>query len=636
MPMVTKTACRTLPRSRGRLAVLLVAVLGGLGGTTGAAAQPSLRDYKYLRALSIDLVGRMPTRQEIAQLERDNFSFDAWIDDKLGGRGYAERLRTVYMDRLRLEVHRTVTFEPDAVVLRRQLIIGPDGPLYVYFRKGQRRVDEATDGTFCLTAAQTGLRIAASGAPTGTPSVVPRAALARATVRVRPWWLDAASDLAAAQGLLLEADGSTPTTEVVVCKEEAQAALFGTVLATGRVTRPSAGTPPPHGRAEHPPIDSPFARANGGTPINCTTAGGLSSAADCGCGERLERCLPLTSWARGVPSFTAPSLVPYRLEHPYEVADQRVAYLHRLWWTQEAVRFLDRLLTEDRDFREVLTSRATVINGPLAQFYRSTASARCCGIGAYLGYVEPQLLFEPARVPALHPGAMTGWTVVEDRGPLASGLLTMPVFLVKHATRRARANAIYETFLCKSFVAGTTALEPSDEPNLMRRPGCSACHAILEPMAAFFARIAEFDWTYLPPEYFPARSAQCALQDNGALPRDCREHYDPVFSTADSGALFAAHASEANADAGPAGLAAQVVGSPRFARCVCQTMAGAFLGRPMVAGDDPLLDRLTDAFVDGGYRMTALVGRLVREDVYRRANNGTPAAWRSRTPAGAR
>jgi len=78
------------------------------------------------------------------------------------------------------------------------------------------------------------------------------------------------------------------------------------------------------------------------------------------------------------------------------------------------------------------------------------------------------------------------WEKVDDRGPHAAGILTMPVFLAKYASRRARAAAVYGAFLCKSFVSDHVDLKPSVEPNLMVREGCSTCHATLEPLAAYY------------------------------------------------------------------------------------------------------------------------------------------------------
>src|SRR5262249_42529489 len=153
---------------------------------------------------------------------------------------------------------------------------GPDGPVYVYYRRGQRRVDVATDGEFCLTEDETGQRFPQNAAPTGTARAVAQTALDAKTVVVRPWWLYAdyraaspgdrvAADwarrspgFALVPGLLVEPDGATPTTAVRVCREEAQTTDTGAVYASNR---PAAkkGEPPPAGRLTAPPGDSGFA-----------------------------------------------------------------------------------------------------------------------------------------------------------------------------------------------------------------------------------------------------------------------------------------------------------------------------------------------------------------------------------------
>src|SRR5262249_5463608 len=160
---------------------------------------------------------------------------------------------------------------------------------------------------------------------------------------------------------------------------------------------------------------------------------------------------------------------------------QNVSSWNKFWWTQEAVHFLGYVFGADRDFREILSGRYSFINGPLAQFYRSSAPASCCGREKTFGMQEAEEpLFSPGAVPpAVFPHDVGRWEFVADRGPHAAGIVTMPVFLAKYASRRARAAALYSTFLCKSFVADHAELPPSTEPNLMIRPGCSTCHATL-------------------------------------------------------------------------------------------------------------------------------------------------------------
>jgi hypothetical protein len=602
------------------LPLVAVAVLVG----DSRAGKP-LPDYRYFRALSIDLEGRPPTRDELAGFERGSFDLDGWIDSHLGGPAYAERLRRVYMDLLRLEVGPSFQFVPNPMMLRRHEIIGPDGgKLYVYWRRGQRRIPAAIDGDFCLSPDETGQQYPQNAAPTGTAKPVDKAVLDARTVLVKPWWLYAdyratmPSDHAApdwlkrfpgfvpAPPLLVEPDGKTPTTEVRVCREEAQTAETGTVYASGRANA-KKGDPLPGNRLTQPPGDSGFAKAQRGRAVSCLTGTGFASSVDCGCGIGLERCMPSTGFQNEPAAFVLPTHTPLGLDAPFEATPQPPAAWARLWWGEEARRFLDRIFVEDRDFREVLTGRASIVNGPLAQFYRFMASSTCCGQDP--GEVEPEPLVEPSAVPsALIPQDTATWLPIADRGPHASGLLTMPIFLTKYGSRRARAHVVYSAFLCKDFVADTVKLEPSTEPDLTKRPGCATCHTKLEPMAAYFTRILESDWTYLPAARFPL-----AQQCKGG---GCTRLYDPAFNK-----LRGAYAAPSHAEVGPAGLANEIVSAPEFAPCVVSNVAQSLLGRPLAAEDDAWKTQLVKTFVDGGYRMRALVRAIVTSPRYRAGND---------------
>jgi len=318
---------------------------------------------------------------------------------------------------------------------------------------------------------------------------------------------------------------------------------------------------------------------------------------------------PSTGFQNEPAAFVLPTHTPLGLDAPFEATPQPPAAWARLWWGEEARRFFDRIFVEDRDFREVLTARATIVNGPLAQFYRFMASATCCGQGQELGYSEPEPLVEPSAIPAaLVPQDTATWLPVADRGPHASGLLTMPIFLTKYGSRRARAHVAYSAFLCKDFVADTVKLEPSTEPDLTKRPGCSTCHTKLEPMAAYFTRIQESDWTYLPAAQLPL-AERCT---GGA----CKSYYDPAFHQ-----LRGAYAAPSHAEVGPAGLANEIVTAPEFAPCVVGNVAQSLLGRPLAAEDDAWKTQLVKTFVDGGYRMRALVRAIVTSPRYRAGND---------------
>ena len=338
--------------------------------------------------------------------------------------------------------------------------------------------------------------------------------------------------------------------------------------------------------------------------------------------------MPGDSFGNDPRAFSVPTRLPLGPDAPFDLGPQAQSQWHRLWWGQEAVRFLDDLFASDRDFREVLTGKHTFVNGPLAQFYKHVAGATCCGNGFYFGYAEPTPLFDPARIPAVPVHQTSDWRRVEDRGEQAAGLLTMPIFLTKYGTRRARAHVLYNAFMCREFTAGNISLTPSTEPNLMLRPGCATCHAALEPLSAHFARVMESDWTYLPAAQFPIHSTTCRTV-NGNMPGYCRGYYDPAFSNADGGMLRGAYGSPANAEAGPAGLARTIAASPEFATCVVRNVAASLLGRNLNIDDKALQDRLAATFTQSGMRLRALVRELVASDAYRRSNNLTSSAWRT-------
>lgn len=635
---------------RRSLSVAIPILAAGLAvsGTASAARPLTLEDYRYFRALSIDLQGRMPTRDEVAAFEADGFDVDAWVDEHLDGEGYAERLRRVYMDLMRLEVDGSFQFVPGLTTLRRKEWKDPNGnTIQIFFREGQRRTRVETDGAFCLTQAETGLQFPKNTAPTGVPKVVSQAVLDANTVVVKPWWLyrdykaanptdlyDAAKwatkypGFVPVNGLLQNPDMSQTTT-IRICKEEAQEAAMGTVYTTGLVANPAPGEQPPYGRLTALPRDSKFAQQNSGKPIDCTSGTALANSADCGCGEGLERCMPAASQGFDPTAFNMAQNTPLGFDEPFDVTQRQQSYWSRAFWTEEVIHFMDDIFLGDRDFREILTSKATMVNGPLAQFYTSIAPATCCGNGTYFGYSEPEPLFDPKNLPAgLLPHDTSLWKRVEDRGPHASGILTMPIFLTKYGSRRAKAHVLYNVFLCREFVSEDTKLTPSDNPDLTSRSGCADCHATLEPLASHFARIMESDWTYLPAASFPVKNPYCKLA-NGKINSACSKYYDPAFTDETEGTLRGAYASPENVESGPAAVAKEITESSDFPACVARNVASSFLGRPLSVDDTKLQDELAEEFVAGGYRLRAVIKALVESDAYRKANNMSGDTWRN-------
>jgi hypothetical protein len=686
---------------------------------TPAPAHRTLDDYRHFRVTAIDLLGRMPTREELAAFERSDFDVDKWIDEHLSGPAYSERLTRIYMDVLRLEPN--LLFNNATWQLLRHDVQGPDGkPVTIYYRQNQRRERPETDGDFCLSPEETGVIIrarqqdlalpepapapgkaasektspavvrppsapviapkpaaqagagktAAMGAtmgggmgatgtmgalgaspmapppPPATPKRISQKVLDKYTVLVKPWWLYRDYRTAAPAQLygqswkdpdpqykpvetLLNGPDGKPVSEVRVCREEAQRAESGHIYASGRTKAPPKDAPLPGMRFRPAPLDRPYATQNQGKALTCDSLMALDYAPDCGCGVGLERCIPGDSNNAG-NAFYYPNHMPLGPGVPLDDARQSQERWFPYWWSREAVRYIDDLFANDRDFREILTGKRTFVNGPLAQFYRTIQQSNCCGPEAQFGMLqESEPLFDPRNVPAdLEPSDVSTWKMVENRGPHAAGLLTTPMFLEKYASARARGAALYNDFLCKSFSAENQQLQPSSEPNLTIRPGCKTCHATLEPLAAYFARVEPANFVFLPQASFPVHNTTCKLDKNGKLNGGCNALYDAAFADAKSATLRSAYASPEHADATPAGAAQDITKMPEFAQCAVQRVTSSFLGRPTTPDDDPLLTSLTSTFVSSGYRMKALVRAILHSDDYRRSNNLGSTTWR--------
>ena len=379
----------------------------------------SLDDYRHFRITAIDLLGRMPTRAEVAAFERADFDFDKWIDPHLSGPAYVERLTRVYMDLLRLEPN--LNFSPGPAQLFRHEVTVADGTeVFVYYRNQQRRVPEprSTASSACRrTRSASFVRPNMADAKGATPKAIPKKLLDERTVLVHPWWLYRDYKAAAPKERYLEGwkdaptrntsrsracsnepDGK-PTESVRVCKEEAATAALRPCLPlrsdesrrgqkyAGRATQAAAGRQALCDSAQERADRVRFARA-------------LENAVDCGCGVGLERCNPNDGNGEG-NAFYFPNKMPLGPGFSLDMAKQRAERWFPYWWSREAVHFLDDLFSEDRDFRLILTGHQSFVNGPLAQFYRSIQRSSCCGPETSFGMIEEDApLFDPKNVPA--------------------------------------------------------------------------------------------------------------------------------------------------------------------------------------------------------------------------------------------
>ena len=66
------------------------------------------------------------------------------------------------------------------------------------------------------------------------------------------------------------------------------------------------------------------------------------------------------------------------------------------------------------------------------------------------------------------------------------GILSTFGWLRRYDKNRTRANQLYERLLCRKFTSALPTVFPQDPGNLREAPGCSGCHATLDPLADFF------------------------------------------------------------------------------------------------------------------------------------------------------
>ncbi|MEN9827052.1 MAG: hypothetical protein RI953_2797 [Pseudomonadota bacterium] len=67
-----------------------------------------------------------------------------------------------------------------------------------------------------------------------------------------------------------------------------------------------------------------------------------------------------------------------------------------------------------------------------------------------------------------------------------AGVLSTFGWLRRYEKNRTRANQLYERLLCRKFTSELPRVFPQDPGNLRTTPGCSGCHATLDPLADFF------------------------------------------------------------------------------------------------------------------------------------------------------
>lgn len=174
---------------------------------------------------------------------------------------------------------------------------------------------------------------------------------------------------------------------------------------------------------------------------------------------------------------------------------------------------------------------------------------------------------------------------------------------------RGRSEALSRALLCTSWLE-----RPIDFPKdvdltdhdaivaaVHENPGCTACHATLDPFASHL-------WGFMQPD--PTPEVWPYYHPEG-------EH-DWLTETKRPPGYYGVPTS------GLADLGHHVARDPRFVMCAVRRFYGAFLGRPLTLSDDGAVLAHREAFLDSGLRLKALVRSVLGDAAYRGRSETSP------------
>jgi hypothetical protein len=333
-------------------------------------------------------------------------------------------------------------------------------------------------------------------------------------------------------------------------------------------------------------VQAPFR----GSEVDCNSSLSIF-APGCGCGENLRYCA-----------------------RPEERQIIRESLLEQMG------RIIDRAVSANRPYHEVLTDPLVEYNGPVVHYLRNQISL------SFDIFAEPDAT---APVPDM-PFTDANW-IASTRTGRHSGVLTTPGYLLRFSTNRGRAHRFYNAFECSSFIPNgplPSPFEPcSQHEDLTQRCGCDACHQALEPMASHWGRFAEYGFAHLDETNYPTRATQCVPPLSSVTELfQCYRLYelDPIgeeipYQGLLNSYVFRTEQERAFIDEGPRHLADDSVSSGRFASCTARKMWTYFMRREPTADEEAnVLPSMQQRFVDGGYNLKTLIKEIVSQPAYGR------------------
>jgi len=334
-----------------------------------------------------------------------------------------------------------------------------------------------------------------------------------------------------------------------------------------------------------------------GTEVDCSVS---AASTRCGCGPNLRWCM-----------------------NNAHQATLRASLL------EQALLFAADIVANDRPYTDIVLAKDMKINGPIAHYLKYQTQAA----GGLL-YAKPDQNY---AVPSDLKYEDAGWRKV-TRTQLHAGVLTMPLYLLKFASNRGRANRFYNAFLCSHFQAPAGGLPPASdkchgEPNLMKRCGCKYCHQTVEPVASYWGRWAEAGLAPRNPgegrDQYPPKKAECSTYAKARRDATCRRFYFIQPNHPDEeqyrgmllAYVFATPAMKKNIEAGPMALAKKHVDNGDFAACTARKMWTWLLGKAPYPQEEERIMTLAHAFQRDNYNLRSLIKAIVSSPEYRQGRS---------------
>jgi hypothetical protein len=332
-----------------------------------------------------------------------------------------------------------------------------------------------------------------------------------------------------------------------------------------------------------------------GKAATCNTNAGAASP-ECGCGKDLAYCYP------AVPGL---------------VDDVLKASLR-----EQIELMVDDVATGSAPYTDLLLTTKAKENGPIAFWKKNLATSFSTSLT--FNVPDPQ---EPILDKKFTDAT---WTEI-DRKSTHAGALTLPAYLLRFPTNRARANRFRIDFTCQYFVppeqlSPAPGCDPTAE-DITQRCNCQYCHQTLEPMASYFGGFAESGTTRMSDKaMFPITDASCNSANPSAF---CGRFYATQPDSHNAGTLLAYQFADkhplytSHIQAGPRELAQGIIDDGTFAQCTVKNVFSHFAKRDLrsegaESDEYMLMNDLASGFSKNGYDMRWLVQQIVSLPQYRR------------------